>query len=64
MCERLIEFDELVLSWRLRHILLVERMIGMRTGTGGYPGSMYLRRTLDKRFFPELGEARWIPQAE
>src|ERR1035438_4039720 len=26
--------------WRLRHILLVERMIGMRTGTGGYPGSM------------------------
>jgi tryptophan 2,3-dioxygenase len=64
VCERLIEFDELVLSWRLRHILLMERMIGMRTGTGGSPGSMYLRRTLDKRFFPELWEARSILQAE
>ena len=64
VCERLIEFDELVLSWRLRHILLVERMIGMRTGTGGYTGSMYLQRTLDKRFFPELWEARSILQAE
>jgi len=64
VCERLIEFDELVLSWRLRHILLVERIIGMRTGTGGSSGSMYLRRTLDKRFFPELWEARSILQAE
>jgi tryptophan 2,3-dioxygenase len=60
MCERLIEFDELVLSWRLRHLLVVERIIGMRTGTGGSPGSMYLRRTLDKKFFPELWEARSI----
>jgi tryptophan 2,3-dioxygenase len=64
VCERLIEFDELVLSWRLRHILLAERMIGMRTGTGGSLGSMYLRRTLDKRFFPELWEARSILAAE
>ncbi len=64
LCERLIEFDELVLSWRLRHILLAERMIGMQTGTGGSPGSLYLRRTLDKRFFPELWEARSILTAE
>lgn len=64
LCERLIEFDELVLSWRLRHILLAERMIGMRTGTGGSPGATYLRRTLDKRFFPELWEARSILAAE
>jgi tryptophan 2,3-dioxygenase len=64
VCERLIEFDELVLSWRLRHIQLVERMIGIRTGTGGYPGSTYLRQTLDKRLFPELWEARAILQAE
>ena len=64
MCERLIEFDELVMGWRLRHIQLVERMIGTRTGTGGHAGSMYLRRTLDKKFFPELWEARSILQAE
>jgi tryptophan 2,3-dioxygenase len=64
VCERLVDFDELVLTWRLRHLLLVERIIGMRTGTGGSTGSMYLRRTLDKRFFPELWEARSILAAE
>src|SRR6202011_2312622 len=34
VCERLTEFDELVVSWRLRHIQLVERVIGVRMGTG------------------------------
>ncbi len=58
VCERLVEFDELVMSWRLRHIQLVERTIGMRAGTGGSAGSSYLRTTLDKKFFPELWEAR------
>ncbi|HTK96111.1 MAG TPA: tryptophan 2,3-dioxygenase family protein [Terriglobales bacterium] len=58
VCERLIEFDELVMSWRLRHIQLVERTIGMKMGTGGSAGSAYLRTTLDKKFFPELWEAR------
>jgi aminocarboxymuconate-semialdehyde decarboxylase len=62
--ERLVEFDELFMGWRLRHIQLVERMIGTRTGTGGYAGSLYLRQTLDKKFFPELWEARTILQAE
>ncbi len=58
VCERLVEFDELVMSWRLRHIQLVERTIGMKMGTGGSAGSSYLRTTLDKKFFPELWEAR------
>jgi aminocarboxymuconate-semialdehyde decarboxylase len=58
VCERLTEFDELVLGWRLRHIQMVERTIGMRMGTGGSEGSSYLRSTLDKRFFPELWQAR------
>jgi aminocarboxymuconate-semialdehyde decarboxylase len=58
VCERLIEFDELVVGWRLRHIQMVERTIGMKTGTGGSAGSSYLRFTLDKKFFPELWEAR------
>lgn len=58
VCERLVEFDELIMSWRLRHIQLVERTIGMRMGTGGSAGSSYLRTTLDKKFFPELWEAR------
>ncbi len=60
VCERLTEFDELVVSWRLRHIQLVERVIGIRMGTGGSAGSSYLKLTLDKKFFPELWEARTL----
>ncbi len=60
VCERLTEFDELVVSWRLRHIQLVERVIGVRMGTGGSAGSSYLKLTLDKKFFPELWEARTL----
>jgi aminocarboxymuconate-semialdehyde decarboxylase len=60
VCERLTEFDELVVSWRLRHIQLVERVIGIRMGTGGSTGASYLKLTLDKKFFPELWEARTL----
>ena len=63
VCERLTEFDELVVSWRLRHIQIVERTIGVRMGTGGSAGSSYLKHTLDKKFFPELWEARTMLQA-
>ncbi len=58
LCERLTEFDELIVAWRLRHIQVVERIIGARRGTGGSEGSAYLRTTLGKRLFPELWEAR------
>ena len=58
VCERLSEFDELMVAWRLRHIQVVERIIGARRGTGGTDGASYLRTTLDKRLFPELWEAR------
>jgi tryptophan 2,3-dioxygenase len=64
VCERLTEFDELLVSWRLRHIQMVERTIGARMGTGGSSGASYLRGTLDKRFFPELWEARSLMNEE
>jgi aminocarboxymuconate-semialdehyde decarboxylase len=60
VCERLTEFDELIVSWRLRHIQLVERIIGIRMGTGGSAGASYLKLTLEKKFFPELWEARTL----
>jgi aminocarboxymuconate-semialdehyde decarboxylase len=60
VCERLTEFDELVVSWRLRHIQLVERTIGVNMGTGGSAGASYLKLTLEKKFFPELWEARTL----
>ena len=44
--------------WRSRHVLMVERQIGSKTGTGGSTGSSYLRTTLGKRFYPELWDLR------
>jgi tryptophan 2,3-dioxygenase len=58
LCEHIIKFDELFSLWRFRHVQMVERMIGMKTGTGGSLGVPYLSQTLKKRFFPELWEVR------
>lgn len=58
MQDLLIEHDELIVSWRHNHILMVERMLGMKRGTGGSEGVGYLQTTLSKKFFPELWEAR------
>lgn len=58
LCESLIGFDELIQLWRFRHVQMVERMIGMKRGTGGSLGVAYLQSTLKKKFFPELWQAR------
>lgn len=58
LSEDLLVLDELFALWRQRHILMVERQIGTKRGTGGSSGSPYLRTTLEKRFFPELWELR------
>jgi len=58
LCEFLIEVDEQVMLWRFRHVQMVERMIGMKHGTGGSLGVSYLETTLKKKFFPELWQAR------
>jgi tryptophan 2,3-dioxygenase len=58
LLEDCIEFDERMLLWRGRHVRMVERMIGMKTGTGGSLGARYLQTTLEKRFFPELWAVR------
>lgn len=52
--EGLLDHDEGFATWRYHHVLMVEREIGAKTGTGGSAGVEYLRSTLDKRFFPEL----------
>lgn len=58
LAESLIEYDELFMLWRLRHVKMVERMIGAKTGTGGSTGAAYLRTTTEKPFFPALWEVR------
>jgi tryptophan 2,3-dioxygenase len=58
LAEALIAHDEYFSIWRSHHIKMVERMVGAKRGTGGSEGIGYLRTTLDKKFFPELWEAR------
>jgi tryptophan 2,3-dioxygenase len=54
VAEGLVDHDEAFARWRSHHVLMVEREIGAKKGTGGSAGVEYLRSTLDKRFFPEL----------
>ena len=58
LCEELLDHDEAFAHWRARHVLMVERQIGSKPGTGGSSGAQYLRSTLSKRFYPELWEVR------
>lgn len=58
LSEALMEHDEYFSLWRSHHIKMVERMVGAKRGTGGSEGIGYLKTTLDKKFFPELWEAR------
>ncbi|HEX2295296.1 MAG TPA: tryptophan 2,3-dioxygenase family protein [Actinomycetota bacterium] len=58
VAEALLEHDQHFAVWRSRHVLMVERQIGTKSGTGGSTGAPYLRSTLDKRFYPELWDLR------
>ncbi len=58
LAEALLEHDEYFSLWRSHHIKMVERMVGTKRGTGGSDGVGYLQKTLDKKFFPEIWEAR------
>ncbi len=58
LSEALLEHDEYFSLWRSHHIKMVERMVGAKRGTGGSEGIGYLKTTLEKKFFPEIWEAR------
>ncbi|MXG90537.1 tryptophan 2,3-dioxygenase family protein [Nocardioides flavescens] len=58
LAEALLQHDELAAQWRARHVTMVERMIGSRSGTGGSSGSTYLRSRLPLRYYPLLWELR------
>ena len=60
VAEALLQHDELAAAWRARHVVMVERMIGTRTGTGGSSGAEYLRSRLDLRYYPLLWELRSV----
>ncbi len=53
----LLEIDNELGNWRSRHMNMVRRMIGTRTGTGGSTGAGYLKGAMDKHFiFRELAQ--------
>ena len=57
-CESLVDVEDNFQLWRFRHLLTVQRTIGLKTGTGGSSGVGFLRRALDLTFFPELYAVR------
>lgn len=58
LAEALLQHDELAASWRARHVVMVERMIGLKSGTGGSSGAGYLRSRLPLQYYPLLWALR------
>jgi tryptophan 2,3-dioxygenase len=55
LIELLMDIDEAMTMWRYRHAVMVERMIGVKLGTGGSSGHSYLRTTAERhRVFTDL----------
>jgi len=58
LAERLLDHDQNAAAWRSRHVTMVERQIGIKSGTGGSTGAPYLRSRLGLHYFPLLWELR------
>jgi tryptophan 2,3-dioxygenase len=58
LAEKLVDFEDYFRRWRFNHVTTVERVIGLKRGTGGTSGVSYLRRMLDVVLFPELWQVR------
>ena len=58
LAEKLVDLEDAFRQWRFRHATTVERVIGLKRGTGGTSGVAYLRRVLEVELFPELWRAR------
>lgn len=58
LCESLTDLDEGLQEWRFRHVMMVQRTIGAKMGTGGSSGVEYLRSTLFRPAFPDLWAIR------
>lgn len=60
LAEKLIDFEDYFRRWRFNHVTTVERIIGLKRGTGGTAGVSYLRRMLEVELFPELWKVRTV----
>jgi tryptophan 2,3-dioxygenase len=57
-CEELVDLEDNFQLWRFRHLKTVQRIIGMKPGTGGSSGVGFLQKALELTFFPELFAVR------
>jgi tryptophan 2,3-dioxygenase len=57
-CEELVDLEDNFQLWRFRHLKTVQRIIGMKSGTGGSSGAAFLQKALELTFFPELFAVR------
>jgi tryptophan 2,3-dioxygenase len=60
LAEKLVDFEDYFRRWRFNHVTTVERIIGLKRGTGGTGGVPYLRRMLEVELFPELWKVRTV----
>lgn len=58
LAEKLIDFEDYFRRWRFNHVTTVERIIGLKRGTGGSAGVSYLKKMLETVLFPELWKVR------
>jgi tryptophan 2,3-dioxygenase len=58
LAEKLVDLEDAFRQWRFRHATTVERVIGLKRGTGGTSGVDYLRKMVQVELFPELWRAR------
>lgn len=58
LAEDLLTHDEMAARWRSRHVQMVERQIGTKSGTGSSTGAPYLRSRLGLHYYPLLWEMR------
>ena len=58
LMELLVDIDEGLQEWRYRHVKMVERTIGRKSGTGGSTGVEYLAASLHRPVFPDLWAIR------
>lgn len=60
LAEKLVDFEDYFRRWRFNHVTTVERIIGLKRGTGGTGGVSYLRKMLEVVLFPELWTVRTV----
>lgn len=60
LAEELVDVEDWFQQWRFRHMKTVQRIIGLKSGTGGSSGVGFLRTALERSFFPELWDLRTL----